>query len=143
MTTQTIEVEGLPVGWRAVAYRVPCLGEHVIWGRRVSEWGRGNGDDQHLIVEKIKPREIRLVETDEVRQVGSGDWYELDGKVLSWMSHSKSADLFKIWKEVKETDLPLNSDEPKLELNLAECKALFTGNFALVSKVKKFIKENS
>ena len=97
MKTQTIEVEGLPVGWRAVAYRKPIPGEYFIgYAGSVCvcnhlEYG------PRLIVEKIKPREIRLVEIpdDEAYSTSSETVVRIGNK---W------------WKEVKETDIPLNSD---------------------------------
>lgn len=168
--TQTIEVEGLPEGWKAKEVRVDP-----------DQYNKYVGDDGFLYweakikMEKIQLRRIVLEETDEVRQVMSGDWYELDGKVLSWMSPSKSADLFKIWKEVKETDeephlkltkkdmleliehiklggelnhkiaefIDYEQPEPKLGLSVAEVKTIFGCDFELLVKVDKFIKENS
>ena len=99
-----IEIEGLPEGWRAVAYRVPVDKiEHVLT------------DDCEiilvnnirfpcLIVEKISPRRIVLEETEEERSVSYGDWYEDDlGRVNQWLNKSYgSSRCVKIWKQVKE-----------------------------------------
>lgn len=54
MTQQTIEIEGLPEGWKAVAYRKPNVGEHC--------WLNGRCYIADIsvapcfIVERIQPR---------------------------------------------------------------------------------------
>ena len=45
--------------------------------------------------------------------------------------------------KVKETDIPLNSDEPKLSLSVDETKEIYTYNILINQKIIKFIKENS
>lgn len=66
MTKQyTIPIEGIPDGWEPVAFRVPLEGEHaIIFGEARS------CDDWHyraprMVIQKTKPREITLVETDK------------------------------------------------------------------------------
>ena len=62
-----------------------------------------------LELEKIKPRQIVLEETDEEcchrQDIVTGE------TTISIIGN-------KIWKEVKETTLSLNSDEPKLSLSV-------------------------
>lgn len=69
MTTEqkhTIEIQGLPEGWRAVAYRLGKAGEYFFCAT-YEEVMMLDADTEFilvLIVEKIKPREITLVETE-------------------------------------------------------------------------------
>lgn len=95
MTTHTIEIEGLPEGWKAVAIKLEELegsdSEHAIYIAKV-------------IAEKIQPRRIVLEETGEERSVSYGDWYEdEDGNVINYLNKSfGTRKTYKIWKEVKE-----------------------------------------
>jgi hypothetical protein len=154
MTEQTIEVEGFPEGWKAVAFRKPLSdSEYVLIDGEARLAIFVNRYYEHLIIEKIKPREIRLVETKEENSK-IGIHYQnqifLSGKLCLDGQN-------KVWKEVKSddqqkmgvsegdgkgNDLSLNSDEPKLSLSVSECKGLFEGNQPTINKVKEFIKEN-
>ena len=82
----------------------------------------------HLIVEKIQPRRIVLEETSEVRKVNRYDWAEIDGVVSTWNIPATSACEYKIWREVKATDIPLTNDEPKLSLSVEQCKKFIDGS---------------
>ncbi len=90
-----IEIEGLPEGWRAVAFRVPKIGEYAIVA---SEPLQINSQDLHprLIIEKIKPRRIVLEETDQDAK-GYIDDMNL---ILNDARITVHGD--KIWREVKE-----------------------------------------
>ncbi len=69
-----IEIPELPEGWRAVAYRIPNTGEHFIFqGSIVLRYKQMMYS--YLVVEKIQPREITLVETDEVRRPYPGEYF--------------------------------------------------------------------
>ncbi len=90
------------------------------------------------IKEKIKPREIRLIETDEDNIRVDGEWcrqYFCNGLILFQQP--------KRWREVKETDIPLTNEEPKLSLSVDEAKSIFGCDFTLLVKIEKFVKENS
>ena len=45
--------------------------------------------------------------------------------------------------KVKETDTPLNKEEPKLSLSVNDCKSLLStnDNYASYHKIKEFIKD--
>ena len=108
-----IEIEGLPEGWKPVAYGVPRIGEYVFINGGVAEWGRGNRDDQLIIVEKIQPRRIVLEETEE-KHLGCQTLYIDDTEFMIMTD--------KVWREVKETDIPLTNSESKLSLSVDECR---------------------
>lgn len=94
-----IEIEGLPEGWKAVAYRVPAVHEYIFdqeAGIVVKSILRT--PIIRLIVEKIPPRRIVLEETEEDNQIdgGSGIFYLQDFKDIKLWNQPK------IWREVKE-----------------------------------------
>ena len=96
-----IEVEGLPEGWKAVAFRKPNKEEQYfcqesIWKANLNE------SYPYLIVEKIQPRRIVLEETDEIRFVKHGEYYEASGQVYRFTKDEESSHKFKVWREVKE-----------------------------------------
>ena len=144
MTKQTIEVEGLPEGWKAVGMLVDP-----------DQYNKYVGDDGFLYweakikLEKIQPRRIVLEETNEERRICYGEWYESqEGKLMRWPYGGKTDGKHRVWREVKETDIPLNSAEPKLSLSVDECKEamrkLETFNVTDLSvKICGFLKENS
>lgn len=122
MTEQTIDVTGLPEGWKAVAYRVPKGNIEFVFIENVVREAKPQ-DKKCLIVEKIQPRRIVLEETNEERRICYGEWYESqEGKLMRWPYGGKTDGKHRVWREVKETDIPLNSDEPKLSLSVDECK---------------------
>lgn len=62
MTKHTIEVDGLPEGWKAVAYRSIKEGEFFL-----SEYGniveaKNDFFSFHLIIQKTKPRRVALID---------------------------------------------------------------------------------
>lgn len=95
MTQQTIEVEGLPEGWKAVAYRRPYPQEYILKSEGAMKV-RIRGEQPWLIIEKIQSRRIVLEETEEDNGLDKfGDPIEQqfgNGVVI----YSE-----KIWKEVK------------------------------------------
>lgn len=100
MTQQTIDVEGLPEGWKAVAYRRPIGNiEYVFIDGEIRQAKPTDG--VCLIVEKIQPRRIVLEETEKYHEPDDKaaihtQIFNIDGvsavKIIS----------NKIWKEVKE-----------------------------------------
>lgn len=104
MTQSTIDIPGLPEGWKAVAFRVPNIDEFVL-GDDGQVWlVQDEQECKQMIVKKIQPRRIVLEETEEERSVSYGDWYEDDlGRVNQWLNKGYgSSRCVKIWKEVKE-----------------------------------------
>ena len=73
MTKQTIEVE-VPEGWRVKEYRMPNKGDYFWHQNRVCV-ASSSFIDQRLIIEKIQPRRIVLVETDEFRIPRQGEYF--------------------------------------------------------------------
>ena len=152
-----IEIEGLPEGWKAIAYRVPKGNIEFVFIENVIRKAKPQ-DKKCLIVEKIQPRRIVLEETNEERRICYGEWYESqEGKLMRWPYGGKTDGKHRVWREVKETDIPLTSDEPKLSLSVDECRNVRSlikdfenlGWFVnparslLLQKITKFIKENS
>ena len=152
MTKQTIEVEGLPEGWKAVAYRVPKQDEYFIGSLGLSKCS-GSYTNQFIILEKIQPRRIVLEDTGEANFTDDEGEYKKqwfsDGRLCLHRSHN-------IWREVKETDEPNvkmgvsqgDGYEPTLELSVDECveamRKLETFNVSDLSvKICRFLKENS
>ena len=70
----TIEIEGLPEGWEAVAYRIPLESDSYWNGHNVCS-GKYHNGFASLIVQKTQPREITLVEItrDEYRKLFNDD----------------------------------------------------------------------
>ena len=147
-----IEIEGLPEGWKAVAYRVPKGNIEFVFIENVVRKAKPQ-DKKCLIVEKIQPRRIVLEETEE-KYLGCQTLH-IDGTEIMIMTN-------KTWREVKETDIPLTNEdvnvkigvsqrdgaEPKLSLSVDECKEamrkLETFNVTDLSvKICGFLKENS
>jgi hypothetical protein len=69
-----IEIEGLPEGWKAVAYRVPKGNIEFVFIENVVREAKPQ-DKKCLIVEKIQPHRIVLEETDEFRQPRYGEYF--------------------------------------------------------------------
>lgn len=142
-----IEVEGLPEGWKAVAYRVPKGNIEFVFIENVVREAKPQ-DKKCLIIEKIQPRRIVLEETDE-KHLGCQTLCIDDTEFMIMTD--------KVWREVKETDTHLNNSEPKLSLSVDECRNVRSlikdfenlGWFVnparslLLQKITKFIKENS
>jgi hypothetical protein len=104
MTEQTIDVTGLPEGWKAVAYRVPKGNIEFVFIENVVRKAKPQ-DKKCLIVEKIQPRRIVLEE------ISKEEYHRL-------FNDERCSDIYNMrgsyWREVKETDTPLNNSEPKL-----------------------------
>lgn len=97
-----------------------------------------------------QPRRIVLEETGEERSVSYGEWYEDDeGNVNKYLNKSfGSIRTHKVWREVKETDIPLTNDDDNesLRLSVDECKEamrkLETFNVTDLSvKICRFLKD--
>ncbi len=156
MTTQKIEIEGLPEGWKAKEFRLGEINEpyfdpatksicRLLLGSTVGV----------LIVEKIQPSRIVFESTTESRKAKFGDWIYNNGAIEQWRSEKKSQSTYKIWREVKETDIPLTKeepnvkigvsqgdvDEPKLSLSVDQCKQLCSRNFNLVQEIMSIARE--
>lgn len=104
MTKQTIEIEGLPEGWRAVAYRKPVKGIDYVLTQYGVRLYIDYTFDLMLIVEKIPPRRIVLEETNEVRRPRYGEYFReglVDSKVELCTSHNYEYAV-RIWTVVEE-----------------------------------------
>ena len=127
------KVEGLPEGWRAVAYRVPKGNIEFVFIENVVREAKPQ-DKKCLIVEKIQPRRIVLDETAEVRKVKRNEYYiDRKGNLAFWSINCESIEKYNIVREVKETDIPLTNEvkmgvsqgdgvEPNLELSVKELR---------------------
>jgi len=69
-----IEIEGLPEGWKGVAYRVPKGNIEFVFIENVVRKAKPQ-DKKCLIVEKIQLRRIVLEETDEFRIPRQGEYF--------------------------------------------------------------------
>ena len=103
MTLQTIEVEGLPEGWKAVAYRCPESGEYYLENNGVV---RNHTGCKHkfpwIIVQKTQPRRIVLEETGEVRKPEIGEYIQNNGNFCKCHKPERWGHEHEIWREVKE-----------------------------------------
>ena len=97
MTKHEIEIPDLPEGWRAVAYRAARRGiDHVLRNGQITIYNGFSDAVDLLIVEKIKPRSIKLEET-EVNATVSGLTYE-----AQWFGSICLVNQPKIWRVVEE-----------------------------------------
>jgi len=98
MTQQTIEIDGLPEGWKAVAYRCPESGDYYLENNGIVIKHTGCKHKFPLIiVEKIQPRRIVLEETakeNELDKFGDPIMQHFGNGIVVYSE--------KIWKEVKE-----------------------------------------
>lgn len=97
-----------------------------------------------------QPRRIVLEETGEERSVSYGEWLEYeDGLISQWPDEKYGSNIsYKVWREVKESDLSLNNadDDESLRLSLDECieamRKLETFNVTDLSvKICRFLKD--
>ena len=125
-----IEIEGLPEGFEINSVTINA-------GETISQCFNTIQATIHL--KKIKPRRIVLEE------ISKEEYHRL-------FNDERCSDIYNMrgsyWREVKETDIPLNSAEPKLSLSVDECKEamrkLETFNVTDLSvKICGFLKENS
>lgn len=116
-----IEVEGLPEGWKAVAYRVPTNGE-TCWHQNFGIYTATVSLTQCFIVEKIKPRRIVLEEDiNDNRNPSIAQTLKLSSGRIMHIFCPYAV------REVKETDnvkmgVSQGDGEPKLELNVKELR---------------------
>lgn len=98
MTQQTIEVEGLPEGWEAVAYRCPENGEYYLENNGIVIKHAGCKQKfPWIIVEKIQPRRIVLEETGRELALT----VTIEGYLYGYINKDGFA-RYKILREVKE-----------------------------------------
>jgi len=132
MKTQTIEVEGLPEGWKAVAHRKPLKEEYILYGDEICK-PKGLMNRPWLIVEKIQPRRIVLEETEEIdKDIEAVQHFNFGNTIININSP-------KIWREVKETD-----EDPYLKLTKKDMLELIEHiklGGQLNHKIAEFIKD--
>lgn len=126
MTTQTIKVE-VPEGMEIDKTTSHIVDENIYMIR----------------LQKIQPRRIVLDETAEVRKVKRNEYYiDRKGNLAFWSINCESIEKYNIVREVKETDIPLTNEEPKLSLSVAECKRIVNCTAPdVVSRILEFIKD--
>ena len=135
MTKQTIEVEGLPEGLKAVAFRIGLNGELAFDCNRVIEITGNCTKFPCLIVKKIQPRRIVLEE------ISKEEYYRLfhDEQCTEIYNLQRS-----YWKQVNENEVPLTNGEDKLSLSLDECKRIVNCTAPdVVSRILDFINNNN
>lgn len=116
-----IEIEGLPEGWEPVAYRHPADDEDVLIEGEIRKGRNTNKCYEQLIIKKKQPRRIVLEESDYDVSVN------FDGKY---------------WRVVKENDLSLTKEEPKLSLTADECREIFHCKTAnTIKKIREFLND--
>lgn len=121
---QKIEVEGLPKGWQIT--------------KVIDIYPNDPGEAYAMCsIKAIKrPRRIVIEETDE-KYLGCQTLY-IDGTEIMIMTN-------KTWREVKENDLSLNKDEPKLSLSVGDVKRILSNTLYcedIVNRMREFLKEN-
>jgi hypothetical protein len=165
-----IKIEGLPEGYKEVAYRQPSKNERYMFEDEVLVASE-NMAYSYLIVEKIKPRKIVLEE------IGIDSIYPASNGYSKQYTDKDGFTRYLILREVKENDIPLNSGEPKLSLtkkdmleliehiklggqlnpkiaefidyepklslSVDEAHEIYTYNILINQKIIKFIEENS
>ena len=89
-----IEIQDLPEGWEAVAYRTPDAGEYYLGSSGV-KLCESSFDTVWLIVRKKQPRRIVLEETDIDAGLDWNDSIHLDDIVINIQS-------CKNWKIVED-----------------------------------------
>ena len=138
MKTQNIEVEGLSEGWEV---------EKLVLRARIE-----NNETEMIVaslvtLKKIQPRRMVLEETGEEMT------YPINGYMYGYIDGAGFVK-YKIFREVKETDIPLNNDEPnvkmgvsqgddepKLELSVEQCKKLCSKELRRVEEVIHVVRE--
>lgn len=143
MSKHEIEIEGLPEGWRPVAFRPRNnLSERFLSNDNppvIMYDSSEMSTASVLIVEKIKPRRIVLEETDE-KYLGCQTLY-VDGTEIIIMTN-------KTWKQVKEAELSVTKDDDKLSLSVDEARSLLdliieSNPPEIVDKLCNFVEANS
>lgn len=97
-----IEIEGLPEGWRAVAYRKPKKSEKYfdVEEKRILTAAFDCGSAR-LIIEKIPPRRIVLEDTGEIRQPSAGDYVFNNGNFCLCRKPDRWGNEHEIWRVVE------------------------------------------
>lgn len=110
-----IDIDGLPKGWDIKELKFTTGGiESITPGHPEYESSITAAKLRcHLIVEKIQSRRIVLEETEE-KHLGCQTLYIDDTEFMIMTD--------KVWREVKETDIPLTNSESKLSLSVDECR---------------------
>lgn len=104
MTTEqqhTITIPGLPEGWWAVAYRRLENGDFYLneQGEIVENYAL---TIFALIVEKIKPRSIKVADTGEIRQPKEGEYVFNNGNLCLCRKPERWGNEHQIWRVVEE-----------------------------------------
>lgn len=101
-----IEIEGLPEGWKAVAYRRPKKSEQYFDPAKdlVITAPADYYYQAYCIVEKIPPRRIVLEETGEFRKAKPNEYYEYCGGISQNNRCTDSVGEYKIWRVVEEVE---------------------------------------
>lgn len=100
-----IEIEGLPEGWRAVAYRKALWGEWYSFEDGIVRRRECTGMQYPvLIVEQIKPRKIVLEETGEFRKAKPGEYYEHSAGIAIHNGYTDTSGEYRIWRVVEEVE---------------------------------------
>ena len=94
----TITIEGLPEGWKAVAYRVPLAGDIFWTGRKILECHVGLSHEAFVIIQKTQPRRIVLEETGVDNNPAFKQVMTIEGTVIEIKSG-------KVWKQNKAPDI--------------------------------------
>ncbi len=139
-----IEIEGLPEGWEPVDYRHPADDEDVLIEGEIRKGRNTNKCYEQLVVKKKQPRRIVLEETDRYSDnIKTGEFgVNTDGSFHRCSEPNKWGNEYRVWREVKETDLSLNNEEPKLSLTVNELNSLLdTIDINVVRKIQQFLKD--
>lgn len=95
-----IDIEGLPEGYKPVAYRSPKNGEYYFYTSEIYCSDSDGNSAEYLIVEKIQPRRIVLEETTELMDI---DYlYQNFIKNNDTDTAKISVQSKYVWREVKE-----------------------------------------
>jgi len=128
------KVEGLPDGWAVKEVHIdPDQYNKYIDDAGCLYW------EAKIKMEKIQPRRIVLEETGEEMT------YPINGYMYGYIDGAGFVK-YKIFREVKETDIPLNNDETSLKLTKKDMFYLIEHiklGGQLNPKIAEFIKENS
>jgi len=133
-----IEIEGLPGGM--IAHSV-----------KVIELDSGDSEqctyNAQVIAKRVKPRRIVLEETGDIRLLRPGEHYgyvEANIYIGMWPAPNNSIHRYRIWREVKETDLSLHNadDKESLRLSVDECRKLLCNlDKDVMRKMQQFLKD--
>lgn len=125
-----IDIEGLPEGWEPVCYRPANEGEYYLQNGVV--YSSIDMTYPRIIVKNKQPRRIVLEETGEKNHLyesGQYSSFSAGGFVISGVRNK--------WREVKENDLSLNNEEPKLSLTVDECRSMSLSGISM--KIADFL----